>query len=48
MEKRIGGQCRRLSGKECERKEGREAGTERRKERELCLSQRQAEPEGEG
>lgn len=52
MEKRvIGGQCRRLSREECERKEGREGEKrekEGRKKGELWLSQRRAEPEGEG
>lgn len=52
MEKRvIGGQRRRLSREECERKEGREGEKrekEGRKKGELCLSQRRAEPEGEG
>lgn len=32
MEKRAEGQCRRLTGKECERKEGRKGGRERKKE----------------
>lgn len=52
MEKRvIGDQCRRLSREECERKEGRKGGREEgegRKKGELFLSQRRAEPEGEG
>lgn len=53
MEKRvIGGQCRRLSREECERKEGRKEGRERRgrrkeerKENFACLKDEQSQRE---
>lgn len=46
MEKRVGGQRRRVRGKECERKKGRKGGKEGRNESKC--SQRRADPEGRG